>query len=242
MKMPKVYKKFDPNKDSFLRFQLTLAAVLICVNLAFTHKWKVQPVQMADVEYVDLEELPFMGPIKVIPPEVPKVEEEKPVKEETPVKENSIIEETRDEVETKTETTESKGTDKTDEKNDDNNNPPPLKTITDAFDMTTMSPDVQAEFPGGNYQFNNYLKNELDYPEYAEMDEVECVVKVAFVIKEDGRIGKITILASTEPDYDFEDAVREILERMPNWTPGFYQGNPVSTIVETTIEFELDIW
>ena len=75
------------------------------------------------------------------------------------------------------------------------------------------------------------------YPGSARRRGVEGWVRVRFLVDEQGRVRDLSVVQAN-PSGLFD---RAVLQTLPNWRfrPGTISGRPVSTWVETTIEFKL---
>lgn len=99
---------------------------------------------------------------------------------------------------------------------------------------------------GGEFVFESY---ELDsppepvakvppiYPYKAREQGIEGVVQVKLLVRADGTVGQVLILAA-RPEGVFEDAVAKAV---PQWRfdPGKVEGQPVTAWVTTAVRFEL---
>jgi protein TonB len=76
------------------------------------------------------------------------------------------------------------------------------------------------------------------YPYYAKRQGIEGVVSVRFLVDKKGRVTKLSIIRAQPPNV-FENAVRRSVVRW-SFRPGYKDGEPVDTWVETDIEFKLE--
>ncbi|MCD6570331.1 MAG: energy transducer TonB [Deltaproteobacteria bacterium] len=76
------------------------------------------------------------------------------------------------------------------------------------------------------------------YPYRARQLNTTGEVKVSFIVDEHGHVSQIKIIEAKPPGI-FEDSV---LKALPSWrfSPGKIQGEPVPTLVVTTIEFNME--
>ena len=93
------------------------------------------------------------------------------------------------------------------------------------------------EFPGGMKELEAYLIKNLRYPADARKANVNGRVFVQFVVTETGNIESLRILRGIGFGCD-EEAVR-VVSRMPNWTPGKQNGQPVAVQFNLPILFDL---
>jgi protein TonB len=93
-------------------------------------------------------------------------------------------------------------------------------------------------FPGGNKGLQTYFDKNIQYPEDASAEGVEGVVKVSFVVDENGKLSG----PSTEGrklGYGLETEAIRVIQAMPTWTPGRLKGNNVKTKYTLPVRFEL---
>ena len=95
------------------------------------------------------------------------------------------------------------------------------------------------EFPGGVAKMNEYLGNNIIYPEYAVDNNIEGKVILEFVIDIDGTITDIKIKHSVHESLDNE-ALR-VVKSMPKWKPGKNDGKLVRVKYTLPIGFSLEI-
>jgi TonB family protein len=93
-------------------------------------------------------------------------------------------------------------------------------------------------FPGGNKGLQTYFDKNIRYPDDASTEGVEGVVKVSFVVDENG---KLTGLATDgqKLGYGLEEEALRVIKAMPSWTPGRLKGNNVKTKYTLPVRFEL---
>ena len=80
-------------------------------------------------------------------------------------------------------------------------------------------------FPGGEAALLNYVNSHIKYPAIAQEQEIQGVVRLRFVVLEDGRIGEVQVQKGLESHCDAE-AVR-VIKSLPRFIPGRQQGKPV---------------
>lgn len=96
---------------------------------------------------------------------------------------------------------------------------------------------VAPEFPGGRDEVIKFLINNLEYPSECVKQKIEGRVIVSFIVdKDDGSLQDIKVVKSVHPLLD-EEAMR-VVSIMPNWTPGYFNGNPVSVRYMLPVTFK----
>lgn len=90
-----------------------------------------------------------------------------------------------------------------------------------------------------NEAINEYLNENLNYPDKALMKDHDGLEKVFFVLDENGKIeGNIKILSKDNPCKGCAEAAVEAVANMPAWVPGMKRGIPVKTKVILPIKFK----
>lgn len=97
--------------------------------------------------------------------------------------------------------------------------------------------DEMPEFPGGLGELENYLTDNIHYPETALNAGVEGKVMVQFIVRADGSITDCAIYESLSKECD-EEALR-VVRRMPKWKPGRNEGQPVDVGFLLPIRFKI---
>jgi periplasmic protein TonB len=82
-----------------------------------------------------------------------------------------------------------------------------------------------AEFKGGLKAFGRYISDNLKYPEVAKLLGVDAILKIQFVVGEDGLLYDITPL--NKIGSDCEAAAITLLKNSPKWIPGIQNSKPV---------------
>jgi periplasmic protein TonB len=94
------------------------------------------------------------------------------------------------------------------------------------------------EFPGGMDALEQYLQNNLEYPDQAYSIGLTGRVVVSFVIGKDGVIKDIKILQSL--GFGCDEEAKRVVERMPKWKPGKQNGRDVAVRYTLPIRFALN--
>ena len=97
--------------------------------------------------------------------------------------------------------------------------------------------DEAPVFPGGQAGLNYWLSNNIRYPDMAWFNGDEGRVLVGFVVEKDGSVSDVDVWEGATPELDAE-AVR-VVKKMPNWTPGKVDGEPVRVMLTLPINFTL---
>ncbi|TVP49443.1 MAG: TonB family protein [Mongoliibacter sp.] len=114
------------------------------------------------------------------------------------------------------------------------NEEPKVKSEQVIFDVVENAP----EFKGGIQGWQNYVSQNLQFPEAALANNIEGVVYVAFVVSKDGKVVNPEILRGIGHGAD-EEALR-LISDSPKWTPGMQRGQAVNVRMRLPIRFKLD--
>lgn len=94
------------------------------------------------------------------------------------------------------------------------------------------------QFIGEDGTFENYIKKNVKYPDYARLLGVTGVVLLEFVVEKDGSVSNVKVLQSVYPDLDAE-AIR-VVSSSPTWKPGKQSFIPVRVKQIVPIRFVLN--
>ncbi|PWE00054.1 M56 family metallopeptidase [Marinilabilia rubra] len=98
--------------------------------------------------------------------------------------------------------------------------------------------DEMPEYPGGSQKLRSFLANNTQYPQKAIKNKYEGRVYVKFVISEKGEVKNAEIARSSGHIILDEEALR-VVESLPAWTPGKFQGEKVSVNYTVPINFRI---
>ena len=88
------------------------------------------------------------------------------------------------------------------------------------------SAEKNPQFPGGDKAMQEFIRQNLHYPEIARMQNITGIIHVYFVILLDGTIRDVKVVRGLQPDLDNE--VVRVIKSMPTWNPGMRGGVPVN--------------
>ncbi len=94
------------------------------------------------------------------------------------------------------------------------------------------------QFIGEDGTFENYIKKNVKYSDYAKQLGITGVVLLEFVIEKDGAVSNVKVLQSVYPDLDTE-AIR-VVSSSPKWKPGKQSFIPVRVKQIVPIRFMLN--
>jgi len=107
------------------------------------------------------------------------------------------------------------------------------QTSSEVFLVVEQMP----EFSGGIDAWNNFLKNQIEYPAQARRMGVEGRVFVSFIVQADGELTDIKIVRGIGAGCD-EEALR-VLKESPYWNPGEQRGKKVPTRMSVSLTFKI---
>lgn len=93
------------------------------------------------------------------------------------------------------------------------------------------------KFPGGKKVLYMFIKANFKYPKAAKKEKIQGKVLVGFVVNKSGKVEKTRVLKSV--DHNLEKEALRIVNLMPDWTPGTYNGKKVSVPFTLPINFKL---
>jgi periplasmic protein TonB len=101
------------------------------------------------------------------------------------------------------------------------------------------SVEVLPMFPGGQNALNDFVSNNIEYPENANENGIEGMVTVNFAVDEAGKVSNPRITGKPL-GYGLEEEVLKAVNKMPTWTPGVIKGKNVKTYYTLPVNFKLE--
>ena len=98
--------------------------------------------------------------------------------------------------------------------------------------------EEQPIFKGGTPGFYQYISENLEYPEQAQVENIQGRVYVQFVINKEGVVEDVVALKGIGGGCD--EAAVSVVESLPKWTPGKQRGKAVKVRMVLPVEFKLD--
>lgn len=112
----------------------------------------------------------------------------------------------------------------------------PKQDVED-YDKTFTKVEVPAEFPGGLDGWRRYLERNLNYPDAAQENGTQGVVKVQLVVDKEGGISEVQAL--NDPGDGLADEAVRIIKKGPKWKPAEQNGRKVTYRFVQTVTFQL---
>lgn len=102
-----------------------------------------------------------------------------------------------------------------------------------------ISVEQMPEFKGGEAAMMKFIAENLEYPQAAKDASIEGRVHLKFTVTADGSIKDIVVLNKDKLGYGCEEAAIAVIRKMPKWTPGRQNGQPVPVYFNIPIRFRL---
>lgn len=96
-------------------------------------------------------------------------------------------------------------------------------------------PEIMPEFPGGPEALKRFLIRNLQMPDAGLEPGSQVRVIAKFVVGPDGKVGGINMIQSGGKAFDEE--VRRVISRMPDWKPGIQHQKKVSVYFNLPVNF-----
>ena len=97
--------------------------------------------------------------------------------------------------------------------------------------------EEEPEFPGGEAAMNEFIQNNVEYPQNAiEMGE-QGIVYVQFIVDKTGSINNVEVVRGVSTSLDNE--AKRVIRKMPKWNPGKQNGELVNVRFTIPISFKL---
>lgn len=121
------------------------------------------------------------------------------------------------------------------------NEPPiPNPIIDQEQTIYASDPQYNPQFKGGDQALQEFIVDNLVYPEEEKLNEIEGFAIVAFVINVDGTVADVKINRSSGNKALDQEAIRIVKMTSGKWTPATIKNKPVRTISRLPISFEID--
>lgn len=88
------------------------------------------------------------------------------------------------------------------------------------------SAEIYPKFPGGDKAMQEFIRENLHYPDIARTQNSTGVIHVYFVVQYNGTLRDVKVIRGLQPDLDNE--VIRVIRSMPAWSPGIRGGIPVN--------------
>ena len=253
----KEYGAYDLRKTYKRRMTIALGIMMLVALLVFVgtiladtiDKNRKAVVDIKDVELEDVKEEKKAEPPPPPPPKLPeppkveiakftppKIVKDEEVKEDEKPPEQEKIEEAKI------------GTINQEGAKDEGIVAPPVekgtgevvtpKVDNEDYDKVFTKVENPAEFPGGQDAWRRYLERSLQYPEAAQENGTQGVVRVQFIVDKEGNISEVQAL--NDPGEGLAEEAVRIIKKGPKWKPAEQNGRKVIYRHIQSITFRLE--
>jgi protein TonB len=115
---------------------------------------------------------------------------------------------------------------------------PSMKIEKDKMGIYTRT-EVSPAYTGGQSSLEDYIVNNLQYPQDAIDNNVEGIVRVQFAVDEKGNVSNVSTIGN-KLGYGLEEEAVKVVSSMPKWTPGQVKGKNVKTWRTLPINYQLE--
>ena len=119
---------------------------------------------------------------------------------------------------------------------EENAPPPPPPPPPPMAPSVPTGYDEPPTFKGGEAELVRFIESEKKYPVEAMEKGLKGVVKIRFVVNEEGKVTNAMVFRGVSPDLDAE-ALR-VINLLPQWKPGKYKGKPVKVTYIFPVSFK----
>lgn len=88
------------------------------------------------------------------------------------------------------------------------------------------------------YDYDEFIINNLKYPEYEESNNIEGTVKISFVVEKDGSITNVRVYKSSENENLDKEAMR-VIKMLKPWKPAKQNGKATRMSMIKPVTFDL---
>lgn len=113
----------------------------------------------------------------------------------------------------------------------------PVEKPKEEGPLSVAMVEQKPSFPGGESAMYKWLKDNIIYPAAASEEGVQGKVTVQFIVEKDGSITHVQVVRGKHPALDAEAA--RVIRKMPRWTPGRNNGQPVRVTYHLPVQFKL---
>ncbi len=114
---------------------------------------------------------------------------------------------------------------------------PPVEKPKEEGPVNIAMVEQKPSFPGGDAAMYQWLSNNINYPAAASEEGIQGKVTVQFIVEKDGHISSVHVVRGKHPALDAE--AKRVVSKMPRWTPGRNNGQPVRVTYNLPVTFKL---
>jgi TonB family protein len=101
-------------------------------------------------------------------------------------------------------------------------------------DTTYFEYMVQPAYPGGEQARQQFLIDNIIYPDSAKRNGIQGKVYITFIVEPDGSLSQVKMLTG---DKLLADEAIRVIKRMPEWIPGYKEGKKVRVKINMPVKF-----
>ena len=98
--------------------------------------------------------------------------------------------------------------------------------------------EIEPKFVGGEDALQLYLQTRVDFSRAKNAGVSQAKIKVSLVIDPDGNVTNVE--AVSHYGYGMEEAVMDVVRKMPKWTPGMNNNKPVYVRLVLPVRYVLE--
>jgi TonB family protein len=114
------------------------------------------------------------------------------------------------------------------------------KASTSIVMTETVAGATAPQFPGGQRALDSYVNDHINYPQNAIDNDVSGVVRVQFIVDENGKISKAKLISPQKIGEGLDEEALRVVNSMPEWKPGTLHGKRIKTRLELPISFMVE--
>jgi|ERR1051326_1632041 TonB family protein len=104
----------------------------------------------------------------------------------------------------------------------------------------SLSPSLELpSFPGGDMELFSFLRNNIHYPETEKENGIQGKVFISFIVDKDGGVTNIELYKGLQGGPGCDKESLRVINLMPKWKPGKYNGKYVKVRYILPIAFKL---
>lgn len=122
--------------------------------------------------------------------------------------------------------------------------PPPPGTVSDKHvELDTNDVFIAVEnpamFPGGDAALQEFLRANIKYPQRCQDSSYTATIYMSFIVERDGRLTDIKTIKGFKLCPEFAEECVRVIQLMPRWIPGHFQGRAVRVSCSVPVRFKL---
>jgi TonB family protein len=109
-------------------------------------------------------------------------------------------------------------------------------TIPAGKDVIFTKVENEADYPGGQPGWSNYLMTHLKYPESAVKKNIQGTVVVQFIVDQEGKVSDVKAISGPK---ELQEASIKVIKESGNWTSATQNGRKVKAYKKQPITYKL---